>query len=457
MMKVHFLELKNINTKKPPNYKLFMGEMTKILEAPSEHFFYEFYSEKDLIFYKLTPENYETFFADPSLDSVNVYLDETDLFSYTGAPSNLTNNQNKNPNEGEQVINIEGDSNNLPIIESQKEQNKDDDAITLPVNIPINKVPENKVSNDNNIISSEIPSTNQENNISNDNQQMIEEDLDKQVRQSLIMLVRNNRRMKEAEDLRLSQIIQRQKENSDLKEKETNENEIIVEEEKENETKEIKQKEEKENKEKEIKEKEAKEKTIEKERLEFEEKQKEIRESIVEKEKQLKLQQEEFENKKTININDNNYMGCTTKIVNINNNNINDINNIPNKGNIDNSEANNFEDKIKKIINEKFDSLKEEIIKEAPNTFTEMVQSSIIQIDRNNKQMEDELDESYADRSFCFEVHQGVKCSECGICPIVGFRYKCCICDNINYCSKCEERVKKEHKHPMYKLRFQIN
>ena len=45
-------------------------------------------------------------------------------------------------------------------------------------------------------------------------------------------------------------------------------------------------------------------------------------------------------------------------------------------------------------------------------------------------------------------VHFGVKCFGCQQSPIKGKRYKCAICNNFNYCEKCEEKFSKKHNHP---------
>ena len=55
------------------------------------------------------------------------------------------------------------------------------------------------------------------------------------------------------------------------------------------------------------------------------------------------------------------------------------------------------------------------------------------------------------------EVHSNVQCDSCGVCPIKGIRYKCMICENFDYCEKCEEEKGSSHGHPFLKLRYKIN
>ena len=48
-------------------------------------------------------------------------------------------------------------------------------------------------------------------------------------------------------------------------------------------------------------------------------------------------------------------------------------------------------------------------------------------------------------------VHPGVICDGCNG-PIVGVRYKCTICEDFDYCEKCEEKNNGEHGHPLLKI-----
>ena len=49
-------------------------------------------------------------------------------------------------------------------------------------------------------------------------------------------------------------------------------------------------------------------------------------------------------------------------------------------------------------------------------------------------------------------IHLNIKCDGCGICPIIGIRYKCNICPDFNFCEKCEYEKGEEHHHPFIKL-----
>ncbi len=49
-------------------------------------------------------------------------------------------------------------------------------------------------------------------------------------------------------------------------------------------------------------------------------------------------------------------------------------------------------------------------------------------------------------------IHLNIKCDGCGICPIIGIRYKCNICPDFNFCEKCEYEKGEEHNHPFIKL-----
>ena len=50
-------------------------------------------------------------------------------------------------------------------------------------------------------------------------------------------------------------------------------------------------------------------------------------------------------------------------------------------------------------------------------------------------------------------IHYGIKCSWCKRDNIEGNRYLCGICKCFNLCQKCEEKIGKDHGHPLLKIR----
>jgi len=48
-------------------------------------------------------------------------------------------------------------------------------------------------------------------------------------------------------------------------------------------------------------------------------------------------------------------------------------------------------------------------------------------------------------------IHQRVICDGCQAAPIVGIRYKCSVCEDFDYCEKCEQNI--EHPHPFLKIK----
>jgi len=48
-------------------------------------------------------------------------------------------------------------------------------------------------------------------------------------------------------------------------------------------------------------------------------------------------------------------------------------------------------------------------------------------------------------------VHDRVTCDGCGVKPIVGNKWKCSVCEDFDYCDKCERTI--EHAHPFLKIR----
>lgn len=49
-------------------------------------------------------------------------------------------------------------------------------------------------------------------------------------------------------------------------------------------------------------------------------------------------------------------------------------------------------------------------------------------------------------------IHHGIKCDICGMGSIHGYRYKCAVCDEFNFCEDCEEKHGPKHGHPLIKI-----
>ena len=50
------------------------------------------------------------------------------------------------------------------------------------------------------------------------------------------------------------------------------------------------------------------------------------------------------------------------------------------------------------------------------------------------------------------KIHTGIHCNGCGMNPIEGNRFKCAVCENFDYCEKCESLNKDKHLHPFIKI-----
>ena len=50
------------------------------------------------------------------------------------------------------------------------------------------------------------------------------------------------------------------------------------------------------------------------------------------------------------------------------------------------------------------------------------------------------------------KIHVGYLCDGCNS-KIVGIRYKCSVCDDFDYCEKCEEKMGLKHGHPLLKIK----
>jgi hypothetical protein len=110
--------------------------------------------------------------------------------------------------------------------------------------------------------------------------------------------------------------------------------------------------------------------------------------------------------------------------------------------------GNEIEINIKKIIKEKYQKLKEDILKEKNININNIINESKIveQFILNFKNNKIKKYEKI--------IHDSVACNSCGIFPIKGKRFKCCICPSFDLCEKCEK--KNNHNHPFFILKKKI-
>ena len=50
-------------------------------------------------------------------------------------------------------------------------------------------------------------------------------------------------------------------------------------------------------------------------------------------------------------------------------------------------------------------------------------------------------------------IHKEYICDGCDVDPIVGIRYKCTVCEDFDYCEKCEKTLGPKHGHPLLKIK----
>ena len=138
------------------------------------------------------------------------------------------------------------------------------------------------------------------------------------------------------------------------------------------------------------------------------------------------------------------------------------------------SKANDEIKKIREIANEKNCKLKEEdekfletcqkdnekAIKEVDNWIEFIFRHSheiIEAVEKKNEENLEKLDEIGKKVGINLNslkkkiVHPGVICDGCNG-PIIGTRYKCTICEDFDFCEKCEEKNNGDHGHPLLKI-----
>ena len=120
-------------------------------------------------------------------------------------------------------------------------------------------------------------------------------------------------------------------------------------------------------------------------------------------------------------------------------------------------QAKGITEQINNLITNRLDNLKEELINESQIKFSEIISESQLNLknvfeNNNIIESQDENKESL----HSLEEHPGISCENCGMSPIVGNRYCCVYCSNVNYCEKCEEKNGLKHGHPFYKFKLRI-
>ena len=81
------------------------------------------------------------------------------------------------------------------------------------------------------------------------------------------------------------------------------------------------------------------------------------------------------------------------------------------------------------------------IANEITNKITEKIGKKVDKLKANAPKKEEDK-----------KIHTGIHCNGCGMNPIVGNRFKCSICDNFDFCEKCENLNKDKHLHPFIKI-----
>ena len=131
-----------------------------------------------------------------------------------------------------------------------------------------------------------------------------------------------------------------------------------------------------------------------------------------------------------------------------------------------------IKDEIEKEMNEKYSKILQNIIFQIHTSIYENIQKqnqTILEsyIKKYNdleekRQIENSKlsqmlisDKNRINKTICKTVHNNIKCENCFMEPIVGFRYKCSICQNYNLCEKCEEKNEEtqNHSHDFIKIR----
>ena len=80
----------------------------------------------------------------------------------------------------------------------------------------------------------------------------------------------------------------------------------------------------------------------------------------------------------------------------------------------------------------------------------EINKTKINELEKENKELK--VEKNLIENSKCKTVHTNIKCMHCFINPIIGYRYKCSLCENSEYnlCQQCYEKNSENRKHPHF-------
>ena len=111
------------------------------------------------------------------------------------------------------------------------------------------------------------------------------------------------------------------------------------------------------------------------------------------------------------------------------------------------SGANALFKNIHSIHNEKYNQL-QKINKEI-----NQLQQKIDESEKNDKMESTKLRTKPTNNVKKIIIHRDYICDGCDADPIVGIRYKCAICEDFDFCEKCEKTLGAKHGHPFLKIR----
>lgn len=121
----------------------------------------------------------------------------------------------------------------------------------------------------------------------------------------------------------------------------------------------------------------------------------------------------------------------------------------------------NLNNVLTKFINNRFEKFKENLLKATINK-ADIVISNFFK--KYHNQLESIPQSAQVPESDKLQVkvsevvHQNVRCDGCKVSPIIGDRYKCSVCEDFDFCSRCEQANEDQqlsipHPHPFIRLR----